>query len=80
MSYTGSAYEVINLGNNRTVGLREMLAVLEQALGVSARINATRSSRATSLRRGRGRQGANAPRLRPAYAVSVRSAAVRRMA
>ena len=38
MTYTGSSYEVINLGNNRTVGLREMIAALERALGLSARI------------------------------------------
>jgi len=38
MAYTGSPYEVINLGNNRTVGLSEMIAVLERTLGVTARI------------------------------------------
>ncbi|WP_309570553.1 NAD-dependent epimerase/dehydratase family protein, partial [Deinococcus sp.] len=37
MTYTGSAYEVINLGNNRTVSLVEMVDVLEDVLGVSAR-------------------------------------------
>jgi UDP-glucuronate 4-epimerase len=38
MSYAGSMYEVINLGNTRTVQLSEMIAGLERALGVSARI------------------------------------------
>jgi UDP-glucuronate 4-epimerase len=38
MTYTASSYEVINLGNNRTVGLREMIAALEHALGVTATI------------------------------------------
>ena len=38
MSYTGSSYEVINLGNNRTVALREMIGTLEQTLGVTAAI------------------------------------------
>ena len=38
MDYTGSQYEVINLGNTHTVTLSEMIAGLERALGVSARI------------------------------------------
>jgi UDP-glucuronate 4-epimerase len=38
IDYDRTAYEVINLGNNQTVGLREMIAGLEDALGVSARI------------------------------------------
>jgi UDP-glucuronate 4-epimerase len=38
MTYTGSGYEVINLGNNCTVTLREMIATLERALGVAARV------------------------------------------
>ncbi len=38
MTYTASSYEVINLGNNRTVGLREMISALEHALGVTATI------------------------------------------
>jgi UDP-glucuronate 4-epimerase len=38
MQYTGSPYEVINLGNTRTVKLSEMIAGLEQALGVTATI------------------------------------------
>ena len=38
VAYTGSMYEVINLGNTRTVQLSEMIAGLERALGVSARI------------------------------------------
>jgi UDP-glucuronate 4-epimerase len=36
MAYTGSMYEVINLGNNQTVSLLEMIRTLEQALGTSA--------------------------------------------
>jgi UDP-glucuronate 4-epimerase len=39
MAYTGSSYEVINLGNSQTVILREMIAGLERALGVTARID-----------------------------------------
>jgi len=38
MEYTASDYEVINLGNTRTVTLHEMIAGLERALGVTARI------------------------------------------
>jgi len=38
MTYSGSMYEVINLGNNRTVSLSEMIAELERVLGVEARI------------------------------------------
>ena len=38
MSYEGSPFEVINLGNNRTVTLSEMIAGLENALGKRARI------------------------------------------
>jgi UDP-glucuronate 4-epimerase len=38
MSYTGSMYEAINLGNTRAVHLSEMIAGLEHALGVAARI------------------------------------------
>ena len=38
MSYAGSMYEVINLGNTRTVPLSGMIAGLERALGASARI------------------------------------------
>lgn len=36
MAYDGSPYEVINLGNNRTVSLNEMIAGIEQALGMRA--------------------------------------------
>jgi UDP-glucuronate 4-epimerase len=36
MTYTGTRYEVINLGNTHTVTLREMIAGLERALGVTA--------------------------------------------
>lgn len=38
LEYDDSPYEVINLGNNRTVSLREMIEGLEEALGVEARI------------------------------------------
>lgn len=38
ISYADSPYEVINLGNNRTVTLSEMIAGLEGALGKRARI------------------------------------------
>ena len=36
MAYTATPYEVINLGNTRTVSLREMIAGLERALGITA--------------------------------------------
>jgi UDP-glucuronate 4-epimerase len=36
MGYTGSPFEVFNLGNNQTVSLKEMIAALEQALGTKA--------------------------------------------
>ena len=39
MDYTASAYEVINLGNTRTVTLTAMIEGLERALGISARID-----------------------------------------
>ena len=38
MAYDGTPYEVINLGNNQTLSLSDMIAGLEAALGVSARI------------------------------------------
>ena len=38
MEYTSSPYEVINLGNTRTVQLSEMIAGLERATGVTATI------------------------------------------
>jgi UDP-glucuronate 4-epimerase len=38
LNYTASSYEVINLGNNKTVSLREMIDALEQALGMPANI------------------------------------------
>jgi UDP-glucuronate 4-epimerase len=38
MNYAASSYEVINLGNTRTISLGEMIAGLEQALGVAARV------------------------------------------
>jgi len=39
MSYTASGYDVVNLGNNHTITLREMIAGLERALGVKAVID-----------------------------------------
>jgi len=39
MAYTRTPYEVINLGNNRTVSLKEMIATLEAALGRVARLD-----------------------------------------
>jgi UDP-glucuronate 4-epimerase len=38
MAYSASPYEVINLGNNQTVTLTEMIGGIEEALGVRARI------------------------------------------
>ena len=38
VDYAQSQYEVINLGNNQTVTLRQMISGLEDALGVGARI------------------------------------------
>src|SRR5260370_15719987 len=38
IEYDGSKYEIINLGGSRTVELRELIALLEQALGSRARI------------------------------------------
>ena len=38
MSYTSSPYEIINLGNNQTVTLNELIQGLELALGVTAKI------------------------------------------
>jgi UDP-glucuronate 4-epimerase len=38
IDYTATPYEVINLGNNRTVTLSELIGGLETALGVEARI------------------------------------------
>ena len=38
MDYTASPYEVINLGNTQTVTLSEMIAGLERATGVAAKI------------------------------------------
>ena len=39
IDYDRSRYEVINLGNDRTVTLSEMIAQLERSLGVTARID-----------------------------------------
>ena len=38
IEYTASAYEVINLGNNQTVTLSDMIGGLEDAFGVTAQI------------------------------------------
>jgi UDP-glucuronate 4-epimerase len=38
MAYRSSSYEVVNLGNNRTVSLGEMIEGLERIFGVKARI------------------------------------------
>src|SRR5690606_35205272 len=38
MDYDQTPYEVINLGNNRAVGLLEMVEALEGVLGVKARL------------------------------------------
>jgi UDP-glucuronate 4-epimerase len=40
LDFRDSMYEVINLGNNQTVSLREMVSDLEATLGVEARIRA----------------------------------------
>lgn len=39
MDYDGNAYEIINLGNNRTVRLLEMVRTLEEALGLKAQLD-----------------------------------------
>lgn len=39
MDYDGSSYEVVNLGNNATVSLHDLVAHLEEALGMKARID-----------------------------------------
>jgi UDP-glucuronate 4-epimerase len=36
MEYAGTPYEVVNLGNNQTVSLSEMIETFERALGVRA--------------------------------------------
>jgi hypothetical protein len=38
IDYDRSPYEIVNLGNNQTIDLREMIGGLEEALGVRARI------------------------------------------
>src|SRR5690606_3819566 len=38
MDYEATQYEVVNLGNNQTVSLSEMVRALERILGVKARI------------------------------------------
>jgi UDP-glucuronate 4-epimerase len=39
MTYDGSPYEIINLGNNRTITLTEMIAAIEHSFGKKAIIN-----------------------------------------
>lgn len=39
IDYSGSSFEVVNLGNNQTVALTEMIGAIEQALGVEAKID-----------------------------------------
>src|SRR3977135_289601 len=39
IDHTNSAYEVINLGESRTVELRELISLLEKELGVTAKID-----------------------------------------
>jgi UDP-glucuronate 4-epimerase len=39
MDFEGSRYEVINLGNSRTVSLAELVSGLEEVLGVQARLD-----------------------------------------
>lgn len=39
MDYTGSSYEIINLGNNRTVSLIEMIHTLEEILSIKAKVH-----------------------------------------
>jgi UDP-glucuronate 4-epimerase len=39
IDYDGSKYEIINLGESRTVELRELISLLEEALGTRAEIN-----------------------------------------
>jgi UDP-glucuronate 4-epimerase len=39
IDYDASAYEVINLGESRTVELRELISLLEKELGVAAKLD-----------------------------------------
>src|SRR6266403_150479 len=39
IDYDGSSYEVFNLGESRTVELRELISLLEKALGVEAKLD-----------------------------------------
>jgi UDP-glucuronate 4-epimerase len=39
MNYTGSMYEIVNLGNNRTVTLSEMVASLARVLGATPKLS-----------------------------------------
>lgn len=38
MDYSGSEYEIINLGNSRTVSLRDLITLIEDAMRLSARL------------------------------------------
>jgi UDP-glucuronate 4-epimerase len=38
MSYAATPFEIINLGNNRTVELRELIATLERVIGYEAKV------------------------------------------
>jgi UDP-glucuronate 4-epimerase len=38
MNYSATPFEIINLGNNRTVELRELIATLEEVIGRKARV------------------------------------------
>jgi len=38
IDYNDSPYEIINLGNNRTVSLAELISTLEKALGIKAKL------------------------------------------
>jgi nucleoside-diphosphate-sugar epimerase len=52
MDYDRTSYEVINLGESRTVELRELIALLEEALGAQRCNRSHRPySQATCLRR-----------------------------
>lgn len=38
IDYTGTSYEVVNLGNSRTVSLMEMICALEDTMGIGAKV------------------------------------------
>jgi UDP-glucuronate 4-epimerase len=54
IAYNRSRYEVINLGNNETLSLAEMIRGLEAALGASATVQPFLSNPAMCHRLGRG--------------------------